>query len=115
MKKLQKHFYSNLVDMDTLESDLDFLTLSKSEKDELLELAHVHVHQAVMDAILSELNDADKKRFLELMAEGRDEKIWEHLNNKVERIEDRITEAAHAIKKEMREDIKKVKARTSDA
>ena len=110
MKKLQKHFYSNLVDMDTLESDLDFLTLSKGEKDELLELAHVHVHQTVMDAILSELNDADKKRFLELMAEGRDEKIWEHLNDKVERIEDRITIAAQSIKKEMREDIKKVKA-----
>jgi len=110
MKKLQKHFYSNLVDLDSLEIDLDLLTLSKSEKDELLELGHVHVHQTVMDAILSELNGADKKRFLELMAEGRDEKIWEHLNDKVERIEDKITEAAHAIKKEMRADIKKVKA-----
>ena len=109
MKKLQKHFYSHLVDLDSLESDLDLLTLSKSEKDELLELAHVHVHQTVMDAILNELNDYDKKRFLELMAEGRDEKIWEHLNDKVERIEDRITIAAQSIKKEMREDIKKIK------
>ncbi|KKR87041.1 MAG: hypothetical protein UU34_C0008G0065 [Candidatus Curtissbacteria bacterium GW2011_GWA1_41_11] len=109
MKKLQKHFYSHLVDLDSLESDLDLLTLSKSEKDELLELAHVHVHQTVMDAILNELNDADKKRFLELMAEGRDEKIWEHLNDKVEKIEDKITIAAQSIKKEMREDIRKIK------
>ena len=45
MKKLKKHFYSHLVDLDSLESDLDLLTLSKSEKDELLELGHVHVHQ----------------------------------------------------------------------
>ena len=109
MKKLQRHFYSHLVDLDSLESDLDLLTLSKSEKDELLELAHVHVHQTVMDAILNELNDADKKRFLELMAEGRDEKIWEHLNDKVEKIEDKITIAAQSIKKEMREDIRKIK------
>ena len=109
MRKLQKHFYSNFVDLDSLETDLDLLTLSKSEKDELLELAHVHVHQTVMDAILNELNDADKKRFLELMAEGRDEKIWEHLNDKVEKIEDKITIAAQSIKKEMREDIRKIK------
>ena len=49
------------------------------------------------------------KRFLELMAEGRDEKIWEHLNAKVEKIEDKIVIAAKQIKQEMREDIRKVK------
>ena len=109
MKKLQKHFYSNLIDLDSLESDLDLLTLSKSEKDELLELVHVHVHQTVMGAILNELNDGDKKRFLELMAEGRDEKIWEHLNNKVEKIEDKIKMAADQIKVEMKKDVENVR------
>jgi len=48
--------------------------------------------------------------FLELVAEGKDKKIWEHLNDKVEKIEDKITVAAKQIKREMKEDIRNIKA-----
>ena len=110
MRKLQKYFYSHLLYDNDLEAELDSLDITSGEKDELLELSHIHVHQTVMDAILSELTDTDKKRFLELMAEGKDEKIWEHLNKKIEKIEDKITIVAKQIKEEMKEDIKKIKS-----
>lgn len=109
MKKTGRYFYSYLIDVDSLLFDLASLTLSESEKKELLELAHIHVHQAVMDAILSQLKDPDKKRFLELIATSDDEKIWSHLNKKVEKIEEKITNAADSVKAELREDIQKVK------
>lgn len=109
MKNTNRYFYSHLVDVDSLLPDLASLTLSDSEKKELLELAHIHVHQTVMDAILSQLNGTNKKRFMELVAMGDDEKIWSHLNKKVEKIEEKITNAADSVKAELKEDIKKVK------
>lgn len=110
MTKTTKHFYSHLVDMDSMKTELDVLTIEEGKKQELVELAHVHVHQIVMDAILSKLNDTDKTRLMELMAEGRDEDIWKHLNKKTVKIERTITDAAEQIKDEMRKDIKKIKS-----
>jgi hypothetical protein len=105
-----KHFYSNLVTLDDLMSELDLLSVSGKEKTDLADIAHVNLHQAIIDTVLSELSESDKKRFLELMSQGEDEKIWDHLHSKVEKIEDKITDAADQLKKELKEDIKKVKA-----
>lgn len=104
-----RYFYSHLTDTDSLTSDLAELDLTESQRKELLEIAHVHTHQAVVDAILSELSDKDKKKFLELLALGSDDEIWKHLNEKVEKIEDKITDVAKQVKRELREDVKKVK------
>lgn len=107
--KRQKHFYNHLIELDTLSNELDTLALSTAQKEELLEIAHVHVHQSIMDAILMQLKDSDKKTFLELVAVGADEKIWKHLNEKVEKIEDKIVDAADGVKKVMKEDIAKIR------
>ncbi|MCR4324454.1 MAG: hypothetical protein NUV69_02080 [Candidatus Curtissbacteria bacterium] len=106
----KKYFYSHLINLDTLISDLDSLDLKSEEKKELLDIAHMHVHQTIMDSILSELTDVDKKRFLELVLHGEDEKVWGHLNEKVEKIEEKIISASEQIKGELKEDIKKVKS-----
>lgn len=106
---MNKYFYSNLISFETLASDLESLNLSKKEKEELLEIAHINTHQSIIDTVLSHLEEEDKRRFLELLAEGKDEKIWEHLNAKVEKIEDKITAAADEIKRELKEDIKNLK------
>lgn len=109
MKKLKKYFWSDLANVDSIEVELQSLTLSNKEKEELLELAHVHLHQTIVDAILSHLTEVDKKSFLELLVAGEDEKIWDHLNSKVEKIEDKINEAAQKTKEELKSDIKKIK------
>lgn len=109
MKRRQKYFYSHLVDLEPLFLELETLTLTKPEKKELADLAHMNLHQTVIDAVLSHLNENDKKKFLELLANGEDEKIWEHLNERVEKIEDKITEAAIKTQRELGEDVKKIK------
>lgn len=109
MKQQPKYFYSHLIDLSELEHEIETLDISPSEKSELMDLADVNLHQTVLDAILSQLTDTDKKRFMELLLHGEDEKIWSHLNEKVEKVEDKITKAANDIKQELKEDIKKVK------
>lgn len=106
---MSKYFYSHLINIDSLALELEELEFSKDEKKELIELAHVHIHQMITDAILSELKEEDKRKFLELLAGGEDEKIWEHLNTKVEKIEDKIKAASEQVKKELTQDIKKIK------
>lgn len=102
-----KYFYSHLVNIDSLVSDLDQLDLTSSQKKELLEIAHVHMHQTIIDEILSQMGEDDKKTFLELLATGDDKKIWKHLNSKVEKIESKIASAAKQVERELSQDLKK--------
>ena len=107
MKKTKDHFYSRVIGVDEVIVDLDNLNLTSTEKKELSDLAHLNLHTVIVDAVLSELSSADKKIFLELLARDEHEKIWQHLNEKVENIEDKITTAGEQVKKELRQDIKK--------
>ena len=102
---MKKHFYSHLVNIDSLVSDLDTLDLTEKQKKELLEIAHLHMHQTIIDEVLSQLSEEDKKVFLELLASGEDKKIWKHLNEKVEKIEDKISLAAKQVEKELKADV----------
>lgn len=110
--KTTNYFYSHLVEVDSIFAELGLLRLSDTEKKELAALAHEQIHQAVLDRILSHLSDADKKRFLELMVLGEDEKIWKHLRERVEKIDDKIVQAAQKIKEELRADIKTLKSKS---
>lgn len=112
MKKGQKHFYSELVNLDDLFAELDMLNLADSEKNDLADIARINLHQAIIDKILSELSQADKKKFLELIARGQDDKIWNHLHLKIEKIEEKISDSANQLKRELKEDIKKVKSQS---
>lgn len=107
---MKKYFYSHLIQIDILDKDLSNLNLSKNEKKELLELAHKNVHHEVMDTILSQLSEEDKKRFLILFSQDKHEKIWKHLNEKTEKIEEKIKQAVDQIRMELAEDIKKLKS-----
>lgn len=108
MKK--KYFYSHLVSIEILGDELEGLDLNPTEKTELMELADKNIHREVMDAILSQLEGEDKKKFLELLVADEHGKIWNHLNEKTKDIEKKIKQAADQIRKELTEDIKKLKS-----
>lgn len=107
MKK--KYFYSDLVSLEAVLEDLTQLSLSDVERKELENLAHERLHQVILDAILTELSLRDKKIFLANLEYEDDDKIWKHLNDKVENIEEKITKAADSLKIELKKDIKAVK------
>lgn len=105
----KKQFYHSIVEIDSLFVELEHLELTDSEKEHLGELIDANLHHEVLDAILSQLSEEDKKKFLHHMSRDEDGEIWELLNNKAENIEDKIRAAAELVKKELHEDIKEAK------
>ena len=110
---MRKHFYSHIIETSLISLKLGDMDLSKKERLHLLDLAHSQLHHVVMDTILSELSEDDKKYFLAYVASDEHGKIWELLNKRVEDVEEKIKKAAEDLKRELHEDIRKVRRKTS--
>jgi|SRR3989344_4048311 len=106
---MKQHFYSSIVEVESLFLALEELDLDAEEKKHLRELADSNLYHTIIDAILSELSDQDKKVFLEHIAHNNHDKVWDFLNDKVENIGDKIRKAAHDLRDELHKDIKEVK------
>lgn len=106
-----KQFYSHLIETQSIIVELDKLDLTDEQKAHLAGLIDSSLHHTVLDAVLSELSDADKKVFLQSLKEDDHGKIWQFLNEKVDNIEDKIKKAAEDLVKEMHEDIKGTKVK----
>ena len=102
---MKKQFYSHIIETDSLTLALQTLELEDHERKHLEMLIESTIHHEVIDAILSELSDEDKKKFLIHLSSDNHEKIWEHLMAKVDSIEDKIKQAAESLKQEIHADI----------
>lgn len=99
-------FYSHLIEMDSISIELDKMDLSISEKKHLITLADKNLHNTILDVVLSELSDSDKRAFVTKVTFEENEKIWEFLNQKVNKAEEKIKKVIEDLKKELHEDIK---------
>ena len=106
---MQTHFYSHLIEIDSLVIALNELSLTEEEKAHLLGIIDSSLQHVIFDAVLSELSDEDKKVFLEHITEEDNEKIWKFLNGKIEHIEEKIKKVAKDLQEELHKDIKDVK------
>ena len=106
---MDKHFFSHLIEIETLETEIDGFSLPDAQKDEIKHLVQESIYHNVLDAILSELSEDDKKTFLSHLVTDDHEQIWGFVNKKVLFIEDKIKKAAEDIKLELHEDIKESK------
>lgn len=104
-----KYFYTHLIEIESLIIELDKLNLSEDQKNHLTSLIDSSLHDTILDAILSQLSEADKIIFIKGLEENNHDKIWQFLNTKIEKVEDKITKAAEDLKKELHEDLKKSK------
>ena len=102
---MKKQFFSHLVEIDTIHLEIEELNLEEKEKDEIKKLIEDSLYHTILDAILSELTEEDKKTFLSHIVEDDHDKIWKLLNTKIENIDDKIKQAADAVKKELHKDI----------
>lgn len=100
-----KYFYSHLIEIDSLVVALSELGLSEEEKTHLLGIVESSLHHAILDAILSELSEKDKKLFLEELQREDNEKIWKLLSIKIDSIEEKIKKTAQNLKDELHKDI----------
>lgn len=110
----KQHFYSHLIEIESLFVELDELELSEKEKNHLAKLIDSNLHHTILDAILSELPEGDKQKFLEHLSNNDSKKIWDHLNSKADNIEDKIKSAAKDLKVKLHQDIKEAKGRNKN-
>lgn len=102
---MKKYFYHDIVDIVWIEEELDMLSLSKEEKEKLAAIAHLHLHEVILDTILSELSERDKKVFLANLHYDTSVKTWKHLNENIDKIEDKIIKISADLKAELKKDL----------
>lgn len=107
-----KYFYSHIIEIDSIIVQLDKLDLDQRQKEHLASLIDSSLHNTILDAVLSELADHDKRIFVQHLTDGNHDNIWKFLNEKAEHIEDKIKKAAEDLKKELRKDIQKATVHT---
>lgn len=100
-----KQWYTHLIEIESIIVELDKMELSKEEKLHLAHLINSSLHHVVLDAVLSQLQEQDKALFIRYLNEDNHDKIWKFLNEKVERVEDKIKKVAEDLKKELHGDI----------
>lgn len=105
----KKNFYSHLIEIETLTTELDQLEMSDGEKAHLATLIDSSLHHTVLDAILSELSEEDKKVFMKHLSSEDHGKVWELLNEKVEDVEGKIKKSADELKTQLHKDVREAK------
>lgn len=104
------YFYTKIIEVETLIEELHSMDLSDRERVHLAALVDSSVHHVILDEILSNLSESDKKAFLHRFKDNPgDEKLLEFLAEKVDGIEEKIKKAADELISEMHKDIKKAK------
>lgn len=101
-----KHFYSHVIETSIISLELGGMSLTQEERVHLSNLAEVQLNHVIIDTILSELSEEDKKVFLHHLSFDNHDKIWDFLNSKVQNIQEKIKKAAEDFKKELHRDIK---------
>lgn len=104
-----KQFYSHLIEIESIIVELDKLDLSEDQRHHLASLVDSSIHHTILDAILSELSVADKRVFLQHLNEDDHERIWKFLNEKVDKLEEKIKKAANDLKRQLHDDLKKAR------
>lgn len=102
-------FYSHLIEIDSIILELDKMGLSEEEKMHLAQLVDSTLHHTILDAVLSELSESDKRVFMQHLNSGNHDKIWKFLNDKIEGVEEKIKKTAEDLKKELHQDLRKAK------
>lgn len=104
-----KYFYSHLVEIQSINQSLDELDLSHEEKLHLAQLIDSSLHHTILDSILSELSNSDKRAFVQHISQNNHGKIWQFLNEKADGIENKIKKVADELKVELHKDLKEAK------
>lgn len=102
-----KHFYSHLIQIESVVVKLEELNLTEEQKMHLGALIDSTIHQSVLEMILSKLPESEKRIFIEKLQENsEDKKMMDFLQGKVDNIENEILQTVKELKKELNEDIK---------
>lgn len=104
-----KHFYAHLTETTDITLELGELDLTPEERVHLLSLVDANIHSVVVDTILSNLPQEEKKVFLKNLVSQNHEETWKHLKENASDIEGKIKSSIEEATKQLRKDIKLAK------
>ncbi len=104
-----KHFYSHIIEIESIYTILDVMDLDHEEKQELIVIIESTVHHTIIDTVLSELSEKDKKIFLEHLSKENHEDLWKHLKKNIEKVEHKINRAVNILLQELHLDVQEAK------
>ena len=105
---MKKHFYTHLIEIDSVYTVLSLANLSSKEQEELMLIIDSTVHHVVIDTVLSDLSEDDKRTFLKHFSSDDHDNIWIHLNSKTKNIDKKIIKAVNKAKEDFHKDIKRI-------
>jgi predicted transcriptional regulator len=85
------------------------MELSDEERGHLVSLVEANIHATVINTILPELSEGDKKVFLKNLVADNHDQTWSHLLSKVQDAEAKINRSLRELKKELLKDIEEAK------
>ena len=105
-----RFFYEKFIVIENLTEELHSLDLTEEEKHHLSGLIDGSLHHVILDEILSNLSAEDKKVFLSKMKQDpQSEELLEFLNQKIDKLEERINKVSQQLVEELHADVKEAK------
>lgn len=106
------YFYQRIISLDAALEELDQIDLSYDEKLQLTSLIDSNLHNLILDEILSNLSEEEKRVFLKKLHDNPDDdKLLEFLKEKVEDIEVKIKKVSDELTDKIKKDIKESRQR----
>lgn len=103
-----KHFYSHLVEISDITLELADMDLTQEERVHLLSLIDANIHSAVINTVLSELSEDEKKTFLQNLVMDDHILIWTHLSRNIKDVDEKIRFTIKSLKAELIKDLREV-------
>jgi hypothetical protein len=104
-----KHFYSHLIEIHEIYLSISEIDLSDEERGHLMSLTEANIHATVLNAVLPELSNEEKKVFLKNLLADDHDKTWKHLLSRVKNVEETINKSLKDLKKELLKDIEEAR------
>lgn len=106
---MKKHFYSHVIDIESVHASLKGLDLTVEEQQELVIIVETSIHHVILDTVLSELSKEDKRVVLSHLAQEKHSDLWNLLTKKIDKVEAKIHKAVDDLKKDLHKDIQEAK------
>ncbi len=102
-------FYERFIEIKPLEEEISTLAISEEEKNNLHFMIAEILHHHTLDTILDQLNEDDKKLFLQAVHQNEEMTIATILKDKITNYEKVLKEKLQQVQSEILEEIRRIK------